>query len=154
MKVSARGRAFIEKEEGCVLHAYSDAANEDPPDRKPVWTIGYGHTGPEVVSGLVWTKQQADQGLERDLMHVELTITANCKPADMLQNEFDALASLIFNIGGHAFINSTVLRDYNRGDFQAAADAFLMWRRPPRLIPRRERERALFLTPYNNLEDV
>lgn len=154
MKVSARGRAFIEKEEGCVLHAYSDAANEDPPDREPVWTIGVGHTGKEVVPGLIWTRQQADEALARDLMHVELLLTANCRPADMLQNEFDAMASLAFNIGGHAFLSSTVLRDYNQGDLQGAADAFLMWRKPPRLIPRRERERALFLTSYNNRGDV
>jgi len=32
-----------------------------------IWTIGYGHTGPEVVEGLVWTDEQCDEALKRDL---------------------------------------------------------------------------------------
>jgi lysozyme len=30
-------------------------------------------------------------------------------------------------------------------DFAGAADAMLMWRRPPEIVPRRRRERELFL---------
>jgi lysozyme len=147
MRVSARGRAFIEREEGLRLVAYDDGEGNQ--------TIGYGHTGPEVVPGLVWDQKRCDEALETDLGCVEHVIAQHCRPADMLQNEFDAMASLCFNIGGKHFADSTVVRDYNRGDFQGAADAFLMWRKPPRLIPRRERERELFLTPYvQNTEDV
>ncbi|ELI8281136.1 glycoside hydrolase family protein, partial [Yersinia enterocolitica] len=60
------------------------------------------------------------------------------------------LCSLIFNIGPTAFANSTVLKRLNDGDYQGAADAFLMWKKagnnPDILLPRRQRERALFLS--------
>lgn len=49
----------IEFEEGRRTHAYQD--------RGGVWTIGVGHTGPEVVGGLVWTDTQISDVLARDI---------------------------------------------------------------------------------------
>jgi lysozyme len=63
------------------------------------------------------------------------------------QNEFDALVSLVSDIGAGAFSRSTVLRQLNAGARQAAADAFLLFvvggAGPEN---RRRRERELFLT--------
>jgi len=39
--------------------AYRDAVG--------VLTIGYGHTGPDVYEGLVWTREQAIAALKKDL---------------------------------------------------------------------------------------
>jgi lysozyme len=61
-------------------------------------------------------------------------------------HQFDALVSLAFNIGAGGFKRSTVARCLNQGDFHGAADAILMWKKPPELLPRRRRERELFLT--------
>ncbi|ECD2012167.1 lysozyme, partial [Salmonella enterica subsp. enterica serovar Give] len=65
------------------------------------------------------------------------------------QNQYDALCSLIFNIGASAFTGSSVRRYLNAGNYTAAADAFLKWSRagsnPTILAPRRGRERAMFL---------
>jgi lysozyme len=44
--------------EGCKLTAYKDTGG--------VWTIGFGHTGPEVIEGLVWTQDQAKAQLSKD----------------------------------------------------------------------------------------
>jgi lysozyme len=66
----------------------------------------------------------------------------------MWQHRFDACVSLSFNIGVDGFNRSTVARELRaarRGFGQRAADAFLLWRNPPELLPRRRRERALFL---------
>ncbi|EJX2352171.1 glycoside hydrolase family protein, partial [Salmonella enterica] len=63
--------------------------------------------------------------------------------------QYDALCSLIFNIGASAFTGSSVRRYLNAGNYTAAADAFLKWPRagsnPTILAPRRGRERAMFL---------
>ena len=44
MHISKVGLDLIKKFEGCRLTAYADVAG--------VWTIGYGHTGKDVVPGL------------------------------------------------------------------------------------------------------
>ena len=43
------------------------------------------------------------------------------------QNERDALASFIFNLGAGAFESSTLLKKINEGDKQGAANEFLKW---------------------------
>ena len=48
--------------EGCRLTAYPDPLTHADP-----WTIGYGHTGPDVYPGVVWTQQQADDQLAADV---------------------------------------------------------------------------------------
>jgi lysozyme len=57
-------------------------------------------------------------------------------------HEFDALVSFHYNTGGIA--KAALTRHINAGNRVAAADAFLNWRRPAAIIPRREAERDLF----------
>lgn len=45
--------------EALRLVAYRDAVG--------VWTIGWGHTGPDVYEGIVWTREQAIVALKKDL---------------------------------------------------------------------------------------
>ena len=62
------------------------------------------------------------------------------------QNQFDALVDFVFNVGVRAFETSTLLRRLNEGNYQGAADQFLVWNKPAMLIPRRQRPRARFLS--------
>ena len=69
---------------------------------------------------------------------------------DLSQNEFDALVSFTFNLGGGAFRRSTLLRKLNEGDRAEAADQLLRWNRAGGkvlrgLTRRREAERTMFL---------
>jgi lysozyme len=57
-------------------------------------------------------------------------------------HEFDALVSFHYNTGGIA--KAALTRHLNAGNRVAAANAFLNWRRPAAIIPRREAERDLF----------
>ncbi|HEY4942549.1 MAG TPA: lysozyme [Rhizomicrobium sp.] len=75
------------------------------------------------------------------------------RPASLHQAA--AMLSLTYNIGTSAFKNSTVLRQFNAGNIQAAADAFLMWDKATvdgkavvvdGLHNRRVQERTIFLT--------
>lgn len=137
MKTSDIGRHDLEGEEGCVLHTYRDS--------RGIPTIGFGNTGPDVVMGLVWTQAQADEALTRRLAaEFEPAVNSGVK-VKLIQNQFDALVSLTYNIGTGGFLGSTLLRQLNAGDYRAAADDFMMWVIPSELTARRRRERATFL---------
>ncbi|CSQ73267.1 lysozyme [Shigella flexneri] len=144
MKISDNGLTALKREENCKLTAY--------PDPRGVWTIGTGHTGKvdgvAVHKGMTITQDTADRLLRDDLSWVEHCI-AERVTVPLNQSQYDALCSLIFNIGADAFIGSTVRRQLNAGNYTAAADAFLKWSRagsnPTILAPRRGRERAMFL---------
>jgi lysozyme len=72
----------------------------------------------------------------------------------LTQNQFDALVSLVYNIGPPNFNGSTLLRKLNAGDYAGAADQFLVWNKGrvgrklvviSGLVNRRNAERQLFL---------
>lgn len=149
MQTSQFGRGEIARREGTKLTAYQDSAG--------VWTIGVGHTSaagaPKVTKGMKISAWDADQILSRDLRAVEATVASAVK-VSLNQNEFDALVSFVFNVGGGAFKGSTLLRKLNAGDRVGAADQFLVWNKITRggkkvalagLTSRREAERRQFL---------
>ena len=122
MKLSQKGIDFIKSHEALRLKAYQDS--------KGVWTIGWGHTK-NVHPGDVITREQAEQFIRDDFAWVERTLNADLvagrdKPL-VTQNEYDALCSLVFNIGSQAYLESTVRRKIKQGDKMAAARAFKMW---------------------------
>jgi len=138
---------LIKRNEGCVLDAYPDPATGGDP-----WTIGYGHTGPDVAEGLSITQERAEELLRQDLGRfqdgVDDLIAENATISD---SQYGAMVSLAFNIGLGNFRASSVLRDHNAGNNQAAADAFRMWNKAAGkvmngLTRRREEERTLYLT--------
>jgi GH24 family phage-related lysozyme (muramidase) len=139
---------LIKKHEGLRLQAYLPTPNDK-------WTIGYGHTK-TAQKGMVITEERAEELLRQDVAWVEAAIAKLVK-VKLTQNQYDALASLIFNIGEGAFARSSVLRELNEGNYQDAANAFMMWNKQRSkttgkmnvlkgLTKRREEERNLFLT--------
>ena len=133
----------MESFEGLRLKAYYD--------QRHIPTIGYGHTGADVFINDTITQEEADNLLAIDLHHAESAIYTYVKVA-LNQNQFDALVSLIYNIGSGAFSTSTVLRLLNANDIDGAADAFLMWDKTngavnQGLLNRRKAERTYFLAP-------
>ncbi len=149
MQTSPAGRAAIARREGNVLKAYLDSVG--------VLTIGVGHTSaagpPKVTKGLTITAAESDEILARDLAGVEASVSSLVK-VPLNQNEFDALVSLVFNIGAGGFKGSSVLRNLNAGSRAGAADAMLAWNKGtvkgkkvalPGLTNRRQEERMQFL---------
>jgi lysozyme len=142
--VSPNGLNLIKSFEGCRLQAYLDASTP------PVWTIGYGHTGPDVHDGLTITQEQADQLLAQDVDAFAEGVE-NCLIRPVDQNQFDALVSLAYNVGLTAFKRSTLLQLVNAGNDAAAAAQFGLWVHAganvlPGLVRRRAAEAALFQT--------
>lgn len=142
MILGPRGEALIKGFESLKLVAYQD--------EKGLWTVGWGHRGAGVVSGLVWTLDQAEthfiddtetavRGVNRTV-HVPVT-----------QNQFDALTSFTFNVGIGNEAHSTLVELVNAGQNQAVADEFLKWDHVGNKVSagldvRRHAERALFLS--------
>lgn len=150
MRTSAAGRQAIAAREGNKLKAYRDSVG--------IWTIGVGHTTaaglPAVTAGMKITAQQSDEILSRDLADVENDLNAIVK-VPVNQNQFDALASIHFNIGPGSFRSSTLLKKLNAKDYAGAADQFLVWNKGTingkkvvidGLVDRRKKERAQFLS--------
>jgi lysozyme len=90
------------------------------------WTIGVGHTGPEVKYGLVWTQDQADAQLFADVAGAVSAVNRLVK-VTLTQGEFDALVDFVFNLGAGAFAGSTMLRLLNTNDHKGAANEFQKW---------------------------
>jgi len=139
MAIAKSTLSFITKEEGSRNKAYKDS--------KGLWTIGVGHLikpDEQHLLTATLTDEQVEELLRSDLKWCSEAVESSVK-VPLQQNQFDALYSLCFNIGGTAFAKSTVVRKINENDLQGAADAILMWNKPEVLINRRKRERALFL---------
>jgi len=147
VRISESGIALLKRFEGLELEAYQDIAG--------VWTIGYGHTGPDVQPGMRITEREAEALLRRDLKSRENAVERLVN-VPLNQNEFDALVSFVYNVGAEAFRRSTALRRLNRGARLAAAEALTWWNKATvngvlrevlGLTRRRAAEKALFVTP-------
>lgn len=131
---------LIRRSEGCQLTAYADSGG--------VMTIGYGHTGPEVHTGLTWTQAQADAALERDAQKAGDAVSRMAR--NCTQGQFDALTDFVFNLGDGALAGSTLLKLHNAGEYPEAAAQFGLWvhckgKVLPGLVKRRAAEARLYL---------
>lgn len=135
---------LIKRNEGCVLTAYQDSVG--------VWTIGYGHTGDDVTPGMSINLAQAEALLRSDLTRFEDGVDdLLADSAVTSDNQFGAIVSLAYNVGLGNISHSHVLRYHNAGQYQDAADAFLLWDKAGGhvlggLARRRREERELYLT--------
>lgn len=143
--LSDGGLLLIQGFEGLRLKAYDDGVG--------VWTIGFGTikypNGVKVKKGDVCTKEQASEYMRHDLATFIKAVNKLVK-VPVNQNQFDALVSLIYNIGETNFSNSTLLKKLNAGDYAGAANQFPAWNKAKGkvlqgLVNRRAAEREYFL---------
>ena len=165
MKLSKAGADLMHRYEGCRNRPYLCPAD--------IWTIGYGHVlyqdqirlpvvtdKPNVVvrkkyslkpeDNRVWSKEEINQLFSDDVASFERGVLRLVPGCAGRQGSFDALVSFAFNAGLGNLQRSTIRIKANRGDWEGAADAFLMWTKGggrvlPGLVKRRQAEIALFL---------
>ena len=139
MNLGYKGKDLLKFFEGCELVAYQDSVG--------VWTIGYGHTK-GVTPGMTITQEEAEQMLESELAeyegYVEKYVTV-----PLTQNQFDALVVWVYNLGPTNFRNSTLLKELNSGNYNAAGTEIKRWNKAggkvlAGLVKRREAEAELF----------
>ncbi|MBS7542543.1 glycoside hydrolase family protein [Ancylobacter oerskovii] len=143
--MSAIGLAVLISREARKLTAYRDT--------KGIWTIGIGHTAaagaPIPYQGLTITAAEADAIFARDLTQYEDAVRAAIK-VPLAHHQFDALASVCYNIGTGGFAGATFVKRINAGESSARIRAaILMWRKPAEIISRRTGEADQFVTPYS-----
>jgi lysozyme len=156
MILSKKGENLIKNFEGLRLNAYRDGAG--------VWTIGYGstryHDGRKIKpDDKLATQTQAD-ALFKNTLGQYINAVNDFIKVVITQNQFDALVSFAYNAGIGALQKSTLLKKLNTGDYDGAADQFLMWNKITNpvtgqknvlaaLVKRRSIERQLFISPSN-----
>lgn len=102
MELSKLIKDKIKEWEGCKLTAYRCPAG--------VWTIGYGHTGPDVMLSKKITQAQADALFEADIKQFAKQVEINFKGVQLSACQFDALVSLAYNIGIGSLIKSSLYK--------------------------------------------
>jgi lysozyme len=156
MRMSENGKKLLSSWEGLELRAYRDVGGK--------LTIGVGHllTQSEQSSGKIWIKgepvrydaglseQQALDLLAQDLEKYEAVIN-DCVEVNLNQNQFDALTSFCFNVGGNAFMDSTLLKLLNQGNYEAVPEQLRRWVycnhvKIQGMVNRRENEIKLWLS--------
>lgn len=168
MKLSQEGANLMHRFEGCKDRPYLCPAH--------IWTIGYGHvlyqdqirlpmartpeSKPPVIRKeyplrpehfRVWSKDEIEELFAADVASFERGVLRLAPGLAGRQGAFDACVSFAFNAGLGNFQRSQIRIKINRGEWQAAADAFMQWTKGggkvlPGLVRRREAERALFLS--------
>jgi len=167
MKLSKAGADLMHQYEGYRTKPYLCPAH--------IWTIGYGHvlyqeqirlpvvrvdgyTGmirkemplkPE--DNRVWTKEEIEKLFADDVASFERGVLRLAPPVAGRQGAFDACVSFAFNAGLGTFQRSSIRIKLNRGDWEGAADALLLYcmgggKILAGLKKRRDAEKALFLS--------
>lgn len=140
LALSIAGLGFIKGFEGTEYSAYLDSAK--------VPTICTGSTK-GVFLGQQATPAECEYRLVQDTSYAGKAV-ARCTTAKLSQEQYDAVVSFTFNVGGGAYCRSTLVRKLNAGDCRGAGAEFLRWdyaagKRLRGLTTRRKAESALFL---------
>ncbi len=156
------------------MHHFEGYRNRPYRCSASIWTVGWGHamyadqlalpnvrkdgyTGmirdeyplkPE--DGRIWSKEELVEIFKADLASFERGVLRLVPGSTGRQGCFDALVSFSFNVGLGNLQRSTIRIRANRGEWEPAADAFLMWNKAggkvlAGLDRRRRDERAMFL---------
>ena len=165
MKVSQQLIQMVKHHEGVRLKPYRCPAL--------LWTVGVGHViDPNHIKvpfherknlpipegwDRVLSMAEVNEILASDLVTFERGVLRLC-PKGLTQRRFDALVSFAFNVGLGNLQRSTIRMRHNRGDYQAAAQAFMMWTKAggkvlPGLVKRRHDEMTLYgISPESSPE--
>ena len=166
MNLSKAGADLMHRYEGCRNKPYLCPAD--------IWTVGYGHVlyqdqirlpvvtdKPNIVvrkkyslkpeDNRVWSKEEINQLFSDDVASFERGVLRLVPGCVGRQGSFDALVSFAFNAGLGNLQRSTIRMRANRGDWEGAAEAFMMWTKGggrvlPGLVKRRKAEIELFLS--------
>lgn len=141
MSLSVTGLSLIKQHEGLSYGVYLDPVG--------IPTVCWGHMDTRLKVGTRYAKSDCERFLKEDVKAAQKAVSDLVK-VPLTQNQYDALVSLVFNIGRANFARSTLLRKLNDGDYNGAANEFPRWvyakgKKLNGLITRRTHEMELFL---------
>lgn len=97
MHISDTGLKLIQEFEGCPKNKKGQI--ESYKDPIGIWTIGFGHIK-GVKQGQIITREQAIEYLKQDIVTAENAVDRYMSKYNFNQNQYDALVSFAFNLGG------------------------------------------------------
>lgn len=99
------------------------------------WTIGWGSTGPDIVPGLIWTREQADLRSERDLEKFILG-ALNLSPELIKEppRRLAAITSFCYNCGLGNYRISTLRKRVNQCDWESAYYEIQKWNKAQGIV--------------------
>lgn len=124
MKIGQQGLALLKQweqgpEGGFASNIYKCSAGKE--------TIGFGHV---IKANETFTfpisQELAEELLQNDIKWAEEAVNKNVK-VSLLQNQFDALVCLVFNIGTSNFSASTLLKFINQELWDKVPAQFMRW---------------------------
>jgi lysozyme len=115
-------RPILRADEGEKLTAYPDPLTGAEP-----WTVGVGHTGPEVHKGMTISPEQSSIYLEKDIDVAEATARKLVSSFDTLSDARKcAVVSMAFNLGEKRLSGFVMtLGAINNGKFAEAANGMV-----------------------------
>jgi lysozyme len=138
-KIPEQAKDLVKKYESLRLKRYICPAGYP--------TIGWGHVLRDDTKSI--NVESAIQFLEEDLKKSALSVLRLTK-VSLSDNQYSALISFVFNLGGGAYQRSTLRMKLNREDYIGASKEFKKWCRAGNeilngLVNRRKEEAELFL---------
>jgi len=129
----------------------SCGAYPDPGTGGAPWTIGFGSTGPDIVRGTIWSRQQAEESLNSHVLYFTsgvLQLSPNL--VNTLPRRLAAIISFAYNCGLRNYRISTLRKRINEGNWEGAANEIVKWNKAngrvlKGLTRRREAEAALLV---------
>jgi len=123
MKINEEGLAIIKHYEGCSNTVYRCPAG--------IPTIGFGSCydlsgNPITMDHRDITDEEATAYLVRGVQTTENSVARLVRVA-VTENQFSSLVSFVYNVGSGNFKNSTLLKKFNNGDHEGAAEEFKKW---------------------------
>lgn len=118
LSLSAAGLVGVVVHEGYKEKAYTPVPGDVP-------TIGFGTTEGVKLGDTITPPQALVRALQ-DVKKFEGAIK-QCVKVPLHQYEYDAYISLSYNIGAHAFCNSTLVKKLNAQDYTQACLEILRW---------------------------
>ena len=96
------------------------------------------------------TNEEVDKILREDLRRFESGVLRYC-PVGLTQGRFDGMVSFSFNCGLGTLQRSSIRMRHNRGDYEGAADGFLLYNKAAGVVNkgltrRRNEERLMYLS--------
>ena len=122
LKLSEPGAALIRRWETLRTKAYLDTEG--------IPTIGYGTTsksGIPVKMGMVITAKQAEDYMQTTIDKIYGAAVKEYVRVPLRQQEYDALCSFVYNVGGGALKSSTLLRKLNKGQYADVPAELMRW---------------------------
>lgn len=108
---------FIMSHEGLKLKA--------SPDVGQTQSICYGHDG--VSRGTTYTVTQCKNLLAQDEAKVTNSILSITPSLSTRTNQLAATIDFVYNVGVGAYMNSSVAKDFNKGNYKSGCSAMLLY---------------------------